>query len=41
MPTNTKYELKLGAATREAIGQALAELGRTNPAVVGPQRRGR
>ncbi len=34
MPTNTKYELKLGAATREAFGQALAELGRTNPAVV-------
>ena len=34
MPTNTKYELKLGAATREAFGQALAELGRTNPAIV-------
>ncbi|HEV2200986.1 MAG TPA: transketolase C-terminal domain-containing protein [Bryobacteraceae bacterium] len=34
MPTNTKYELKLGAATREAFGQALLELGRSNPAVV-------
>src|SRR5437660_7224551 len=34
MPTTTKYELKTGAATREAFGQALAELGRTNPDVV-------
>jgi len=33
MPANTKFELKLGAATREAFGKALAELGRTNPAV--------
>src|SRR5512140_2164128 len=30
----TKFELKMGAATREAYGQALAELGRTNPNVV-------
>lgn len=34
MPTKTKFELKLGAATREAFGKALVELGRTNPAVV-------
>ncbi len=34
MPANTKYELKLGAATREAFGAALVELGRTNPDVV-------
>jgi transketolase len=34
MPAKTKYELKLGAATREAFGKALAELGRTNPNVV-------
>jgi transketolase len=32
--TNTKHELKLGAATREAFGQALVELGRANPNVV-------
>jgi transketolase len=31
---STKLELKLGAATREAYGQALAELGKTNPNVV-------
>jgi transketolase len=31
---STKVELKLGAATREAYGQALAELGKTNPDVV-------
>ncbi len=34
MPVNTKYELKLGAATREAFGKALVELGRSNPNVV-------
>jgi transketolase len=34
MPVNTKYELKPGAATREAFGKALVELGRTNPDVV-------
>src|SRR6202051_5203353 len=34
MPAKTKYELKLGAATREAFGKALVELGRTNPSVV-------
>lgn len=36
MPANTKtkFELKLGAATREAFGKALVELGRTNPNVV-------
>ena len=34
MPAKTKYELKLGAATREAFGKALVELGRTNPNVV-------
>jgi transketolase len=33
MPVNTKFELKLGAATREAFGRALAELGRENPNV--------
>jgi transketolase len=30
----TKLELKMGVATREAYGQALAELGRKNPNVV-------
>ena len=30
----TKFQLKLGAATREAYGQALAELGRENASVV-------
>jgi transketolase len=30
----TKYELKAGAATREAFGKALVELGRQNPNVV-------
>jgi len=30
----TKFELKMGAATREAYGQALAEIGRANPDVV-------
>src|SRR6266446_4712370 len=34
MSAKTKYELKLGAATREAFGKALVELGRTNPNVV-------
>ncbi len=34
MAINTKYELKLGAATREAFGKALVELGRTNPNIV-------
>ena len=39
MPTQTqsekvKYELKLGAATREAFGKALVELGRENKDVV-------
>jgi len=34
MATKTKFELKTGAATREAFGRALAELGRTNPHVV-------
>lgn len=33
MATST-FELKMGAATREAYGQALAELGRTNPNIV-------
>jgi transketolase len=34
MAAKTKYELKPGAATREAFGKALVELGRSNPAVV-------
>jgi transketolase len=34
MATETKLELKLGAATREAFGKTLAELGRENPNVV-------
>jgi transketolase len=34
MPAKTKYELKPGAATREAFGKALVELGRSNPSVV-------
>src|ERR1700719_1832595 len=34
MPAKTKYELKLGAATREAFGKALVELGTANPDVV-------
>src|SRR3974390_635024 len=34
MPVKTKFELKLGAATREAFGKALVELGHTNPSVV-------
>src|SRR3982074_2159487 len=34
MPANTKFELKLGMATREAFGKALVELGRENQDVV-------
>src|SRR5947209_5243808 len=34
MPAETKYELKLGLATREAFGKALVELGRQNKDVV-------
>lgn len=34
MATSTNFELKMGVATREAYGQALAELGRNNPNVV-------
>jgi transketolase len=34
MPTKTKFELKLGPATREAFGKALAELGRENKDIV-------
>src|SRR6266436_10348905 len=34
MPTKTKFELKMGMATREAFGKALAKLGAENPAIV-------
>jgi len=34
MPAQTKFEVKLGAATREAFGRVLVELGRENPDVV-------
>ena len=34
MATKTKFELKMGAATREAFGRALAELGHENPDIV-------
>ncbi|MBS1871972.1 MAG: transketolase family protein [Acidobacteria bacterium] len=34
MSTKTKFELKLGQATREAFGKALAELGRENKNIV-------
>ena len=34
MPAQTKFEFKLGAATREAFGRALVELGRENKDVV-------
>src|ERR1700686_4895180 len=34
MPAKTKFELKLGMATREAFGKALVELGRQNKDVV-------
>lgn len=33
-PSTTKYELKMGMATREAFGKALVELGRKNPNVM-------
>jgi transketolase len=34
MPAKTKFEIKLGPATREAFGKALVELGRENKDVV-------
>ncbi len=34
MPVRTRFELKLGMATREAFGRALVELGRENPNVM-------
>jgi transketolase len=34
MPAQTKFELKAGAATREAFGRALVELGRENKDIV-------
>ncbi|HUB79699.1 MAG TPA: transketolase C-terminal domain-containing protein [Bryobacteraceae bacterium] len=34
MPAKTKFEIKLGAATREAFGRAIVELGRENKDVV-------
>jgi transketolase len=34
MATKTKFQIKLGASTREAFGRALVELGRENPDVV-------
>ena len=34
MPVKSKYELPMGAATREAFGKALVEVGRMNPNVV-------
>ena len=34
MPAQTRFELKPGAATREAFGRALAELGRENRDIV-------
>jgi transketolase len=34
MPAKTKFELKLGLATREAFGKALVELGHSNAEVV-------
>ena len=34
METKTKFELKMGVATREAFGKALVELGRENKNVV-------
>ena len=34
MATSTKFELKMGAATREAFGRALVELGKANKDVV-------
>ncbi len=34
MPAKTKFEVKLGAATREAFGRTLVELGRENKDIV-------
>jgi transketolase len=34
MPAQTKFEVKLGAATREAFGRALVELARENKDIV-------
>src|SRR5215831_7460691 len=34
MPTKTKFEIKLGASTREAFGRALVEIGRENKDIV-------
>src|ERR1022692_3810884 len=34
MPIKTKFEVKLGAATREAFGRAVVELGRENKDIV-------
>jgi transketolase len=34
MAVNTRYELKMGAATREAFGRALVEIGKENPDIV-------
>jgi transketolase len=34
MPAETKFELKMGAATREAFGRTLVELGRENKDIV-------
>src|SRR5439155_12981216 len=34
MPTKTKFDLKMGMATREAFGKALAKLGAENPDIV-------
>jgi len=34
MPANVKFELKMGAATREAFGRALVELGREDERIV-------
>src|SRR2546423_9960525 len=34
MPTKTKFELKMGMATREAFGKTLAEIGRANQDIV-------
>jgi transketolase len=34
MATTTKFELKMGAATREAFGKALVDVGKKNPNVV-------
>src|SRR5512146_744172 len=34
MPTKTKFELKMGMATREAFGKALVEAGKANRDVV-------